>query len=88
MIDHPIKVFAPNLPHRDDRRESLLSQFSVKPEFRLAIIEAQSDKIGAWGLWRTFLSIVRMAKEDTDDFFIFCEDDVFFTEHYTKEKFF
>lgn len=78
----PIKVYAPNLAHRTDRRASLLRQFEARTEFQLAIIPAIERKNGAWGLWQTFYAVVKEEHEADTPYFIFCEDDHVFTEYY------
>ena len=77
-----IKVYAPNLAQRKDRRISLLQQFKNKEEFELCIVQAIEKTNGAWGLWQTFYSIVEKETKEENPYFIFCEDDHMFTSDY------
>ena len=82
-MPHPITVYAPNIARRTERREHILAQFAGRPEFDLHVVPAIEQKNGPWALWQTFHRIVREESEKGSDFFIFCEDDHTFTEHYT-----
>lgn len=77
-----IKVYAPNLARRADRRASLLSQFEARTEFQLIIIPALERENGAWGLWQTFYAVVKEERVADTPYFIFCEDDHAFTKNY------
>lgn len=82
-----ISVFAPNLEKRADRRRALQAQFAGKKEFQLNIVPAITHPHrGAWGLWQTFIKIIVQQKALQRPFFIFCEDDHTFTEHYSYER--
>lgn len=83
----PISVYVPNLPYREDRRHSIDIQFNGKGIFCLHVVNAHDEKIGAWGLWQTFYTIVTTEAEKGSDFFIFCEDDHVFTSNYDERKF-
>lgn len=78
-----IPVNAVNLKSRIDRREHIFNQFVSKPEFPLKIVNAIEHKHGAYGLWLTVKQIVEMEANKGSEFFIFCEDDHEFTEHYS-----
>lgn len=84
----PISVYIPNLTKRTDRKASIEKQFKNKNEFELNIVQAIEHKIGAFGLWQTFMNIVRNEYNKKSNFFIFCEDDHVFTENYNKEYLF
>lgn len=84
----PISVYAPNLPQRTERRKSILEQFAGRKEFELHVVSAMEHKQPTWGLWQTFYKIVEKEKVKDSDYFIFCEDDHVFTEHYQKEQLF
>lgn len=84
----PISVYIPNLTKRTDRKASIEKQFKNKNEFELNIVQAIEHKIGAFGLWQTFMKIVRNEYNKKSNFFIFCEDDHVFTENYNKEYLF
>lgn len=77
-----IPTYVVNLKRRVDRKEHILSEFSGKEEFDLNIVEAIEDPIGAVGLWKTILSILKKADADRDEFIVICEDDHQFTENY------
>lgn len=59
----PISVYVPNLPYREDRRHSIDIQFNGKGIFCLHVVNAHDEKIGAWGLWQTFYTIVTTEAE-------------------------
>jgi len=80
-----INVFAINLAHRTDRKDHIMSQFEGKPEFTLTVVPAVEHKIGAYGLWQTVRRIVESEAEKQTDYFILCEDDHTFTEHYSAD---
>lgn len=84
----PISVYIPNLTKRTDRKASIEKQFKNKNEFELNFVQAIEHKIGAFGLWQTFMNIVRNEYNKKSNFFIFCEDDHVFTENYNKEYLF
>lgn len=85
------KAFIPcyviNLPERTERLEHISRQFNGRPEFDLHIVEASRHEIGAVGLWQSICRIIRLAKDAGDDFVLICEDDHFFTENYSRERF-
>lgn len=81
----PITVYAPNLPQRPERRESVLQQFAGRTEFELHVVPAIERKQPTWGLWQTFYQIVEKEKAKHSDYFIFCEDDHVFTDHYQSD---
>lgn len=80
-----INVYVPNLSIRTDRKASIEKQFKDKNEFELNILPALEHRIGAYGLWQTFMSVVRKEHDKRSEFFIFCEDDHVFTENYNRE---
>ncbi len=81
------KVYVANLPERIDRKKSIQNQFNGRSEFQVQIISALKHKIGAKGLWETFIGILKREIESNSPYFIFCEDDHVFTEDYNKEFF-
>ena len=84
-----INAYVINLPERIDRRKHIETQFFNRPEFLLHFIEAETDKIGAVGLWKSIVKIIKHALENTsDDVIVICEDDHTFTEDYNREVFF
>ncbi|NLR78202.1 hypothetical protein [Chitinophaga eiseniae] len=78
----PIPTVAINLKKRADRKAHITKAFEGRPEFRLTIIDAIEDSIGAKGLWLTLQHIIRTYTTDTE-YLIICEDDHQFTEHYS-----
>lgn len=80
-----ITVYAPNLSYRKDRRQSIENEFADKDEFDLHVIPAIEGKDGPSALWKKFYAIVQKENAKDSDFFIFCEDDHVFTEHYRFE---
>lgn len=73
---------------RTDRREHISNEFKDKPEFWVNWIEACEHTNGAVGLWNSIRKIVQEAKKQEYEFILICEDDHFFTEHYTPEYLF
>ena len=55
-----INAYVINLPERIDRRKHIETQFFNRPEFLLHFIEAETDKIGAVGLWKSIVKIINM----------------------------
>lgn len=80
-----INVFAVNLAYRTDRKENIVNQFMDKPEFSLTLVPAIEHANGAYGLWQTVQQIVRSEAEKESEYFILCEDDHTFTEHYSAD---
>lgn len=78
-----INVFTANLPNRMERRKHIAVQFEDKKFFFLKVTPAISCSIRAKSLWLTIQHIVKEKVNWQDDFFIFCEDDHQFTEHYS-----
>lgn len=84
-----ISTYVINLPERKDRREHIEKQFCDKPEFLLTIVPAETDAIGAIGLWKSITKIIQFALTNTDDdVILICEDDHTFTKNYNKNDFF
>lgn len=83
-----ISVYVPNLQERVDRKKSIMHQFKRRSEFILTIVPAIKNKIGAWGLWQTFIKIVEEENKKGSDFFILCEDDHVFTKNYSSQYLF
>ena len=80
-----IAVYISNLSYRTDRRRSICKQFYHKQLFKIHIVPAIQHKTGAFGLWKTFLSIVAKERQNDSPYFVFCEDDHVFTEAYTDD---
>ena len=84
-----ITTYVINLPQRAERRKHIEEQFFDKPEFIVHFIQAESDVIGAVGLWKSITKIVKHAMYNTDDdVILICEDDHVFTEIYDRDAFF
>ncbi|HTK21039.1 MAG TPA: hypothetical protein VL442_16065 [Mucilaginibacter sp.] len=81
-----IPTYVINLKKRTDRKKHLIEQFKGRDEFRLGIIEAFEHSFGALGLWATIRCILIDLVPPDADYIIICEDDIEFTEHYSKEK--
>lgn len=80
-----IPTYIINLKKRTERLHHVKNEFRDKTEFKLNIIEAVEDTIGAAGLWKSMVKIVNIALENQEDIILICEDDHHFTEHYSKE---
>ena len=83
-----IPVYVINLKERIERRRHIEQQFANKTEFEMNYIDAIKHPIGAVGLWQSLKKCVNIAIEKGEDIIVICEDDHFFTEHYSKEYFF
>lgn len=81
-----IPTYAINLTRRTDRKESVLSEFLGRKEFRLTVVPAVEHQVGSFGLWRTIYAIVQNANEESLDYVLICEDDHIFTDDYSVEK--
>lgn len=77
-----------NLPERTDRLAHIRRQIEGRSGFDLRIVEASRHEIGAVGLWQSICGIVRQAKDSGEEFVLICEDDHFFTRHYSRDTFF
>lgn len=84
---YKLHVYAVNLAARTERRDSIISEFEGREEFKLHIVPAIEHRNGPYGLWQTFYGIVKEQERQGSDFFIFCEDDHAFTEAYSKDLF-
>lgn len=80
-----IPTYVINLRDRPDRLAHIKNVFHGRNEFEVNIFPAIKDKIGAVGLWKSIVDIVRIAKVNNDDVIIICEDDHTFTESYKWE---
>lgn len=74
---HP--TFAINLKHRPDRREHIIRELTGYDCFRVEIVDASEDVVGAIGLWKSIVKIVRKAVLASHEYIIICEDDHIFT---------
>jgi hypothetical protein len=83
-----ISTFVINLKNRTDRKENILNEFLGRDEFSVTIVEPQKDENPALSLWRTIKYIIENKICKEDEFFLLCEDDHQFTEHYQKEELF
>ena len=80
-----LPVYVINLKERIERRYHIEQQFANKTEFEVNYIDAIKRPIGAVGLWESLKKCVNIAIEKEEDIIVICEDDHFFTEHYSKE---
>lgn len=90
IADAPLSIpaYVINLKKRIDRRAHVIKQFTGRDEFKLIIVEAFEHSFGALGLWASLRHIlIDLALPDTE-YIIICEDDIEFTEHYSKENLF
>lgn len=82
-----IPTYIINLCERTERREHIVKQFSGRTEFDTVIVDAVKHEIGAVGLWKSIIAIIKMAADNDDDVIVICEDDHEFTEHYNRDVF-
>ncbi len=80
-----IPAYVINLPERKDRLAHIQQQFLGKSEFDVTIMEACKHSIGAVGLWKSILKVIKIGVANEDDVIIFCEDDLQFTRQYMGE---
>lgn len=78
-----IPVYAINLRERKDRRNHIINQFKGRKEFDFHLIDACEHPKGNIGLWNSIVKIIKKAKELEEEVVIICEDDHFFTKHYS-----
>lgn len=83
-----IPTYVINLKERKERKRHVVKEFEGREEFGINFVEACTHPIGAVGLWNSIVKIVKMAVEQEDDVILICEDDHYFTEHYSKEYLF
>lgn len=81
-----IPTYVVNLKKRVDRREHVIQEFKGRDEFQLQIVEAFEHSFGALGLWCTIRHIVMDLAPSDADYVIICEDDIAFTDHYSRES--
>ncbi|MDR6784087.1 hypothetical protein ABIE26_002524 [Pedobacter africanus] len=74
-----------NLKKRTERLTHVLNEFKDKEEFKITVIEAVEDSVGAAGLWKSMIKIINLAIENNEDVIVLCEDDHQFTKNYNKE---
>ncbi|MGF7078475.1 hypothetical protein [Mucilaginibacter sp. UYCu711] len=80
-----IPTYIINLKKRADRKANVLEQFNGRDEFALTIVEAFEHSFGALGLWMTIRYILQDLAPTDAGYIIICEDDIEFTEDYSKE---
>lgn len=85
--DIAIPTYVINLKDRPERLKYVLSQFEGKTEFDIHVVEACRHEIGAVGLWKSIVKIVKEVIDGDDDVIIICEDDHTFTSDYSREEF-
>lgn len=82
--DTYIPVYVINMKDRIDRKNHILKEFEGKKEFEVTIIEACTHENGSIGLWNSIIKVIHQAQKNEDDIIIICEDDHYFTEHYSS----
>lgn len=85
--DIVIPTYVINLKNRPERLKYVLSQFEGKAEFDIHVVEACRHDIGAVGLWKSIVKIIKEVIDGDDDVIIICEDDHTFTPDYSREEF-
>ena len=81
-----IPTFVINLKNRTDRKAHILNEFAGRDEFKVTIVEPQKNNNPALSLWQTIRFIIENELDSKVDFFLLCEDDHQFTDHYQKDK--
>ena len=83
-----IPTYVINLRERTERKEHIVKEFEGKTEFEVNFVEACTHPIGAVGLWNSIVKIIHQAVQEDHDVILICEDDHYFTEHYSQEYLF
>lgn len=78
-----IPVYIINREDRPERKAHILSEFKGKTEFDVTLVEACVHENGALGLWNSIVNVIRRAQKNEDEIIIICEDDHYFTAHYS-----
>lgn len=86
--DFFIPTYIINLETRKERRKHIYEEFRNKNEFKIEIVNAVKDEIGAVGLWKSIIKIIKIAQLAKDEIILICEDDHMFTENYDKNYLF
>lgn len=81
--DTYIPVYIINRKDRAERKAHILNEFKGKTEFDITLVEACTHENGALGLWNSIIKVIGQAQKNEDDIIIICEDDHYFTEHYS-----
>lgn len=83
MNSYPIQTYVSNLVRRQERKSSTIREFAGKTEYSLHIVPAIEHSFGPFGLWQTFIRILKKEKAKGTPYFLFCEDDHTFSSNYT-----
>lgn len=81
--DTYIPVYIINRKDRPERKAHILNEFKGKTEFDITVMEACTHENGATGLWNSIIKVIGQAQKNEDDIIIICEDDHYFTAHYS-----
>lgn len=81
--DTYIPVYVINMKDRTERRNHIMKEFEGRKEFDVTIVEACTHEKGTIGLWNSIIKVIHQAQENEDEVIIICEDDHYFTEHYS-----
>lgn len=73
--DFFIPTYIINLETRKERRKHIYEEFRNKNEFKIEIVNAVKDEIGAVGLWKSIIKIIKIAQLAKDEIILICEDD-------------
>lgn len=82
--DTYIPVYVINMKDRTERRNHIRKEFEGRKEFDVTIVEACTHEKGTIGLWNSIIKVIHQAQENEDEVIIICEDDHYFTEHYSS----
>ncbi len=81
--DTYIPVYVLNIKNRTERRNHVMKKFEGRKEFDITIVKACTHEKRTIGLWNSIIKIIHQAQENEDEVIIICEDDHYFTEHYS-----
>lgn len=81
--DSYIPVYVINMKDRTERKAHIMKEFENRKEFDVTVIEACTHEKGTIGLWNSIINVIHLAQKNQDEVIIICEDDHFFTEHYS-----
>src|SRR5690606_15980557 len=82
--EYQLSTYVINTLEREDRLDSIQSQFFGKSEFNLKVLTSPREYNGATGLWRNIKKAVSAAVENDEDLILICEDDHVFSANYDK----
>ena len=81
-----LHVYIVNLEKRTDRRIHSKKEFDGREEFDARFVTPFKHEKGHVSLYKTFKAIVNREYREGSAYFVFCEDDHYFTDAYSREE--